>query len=105
MTIETQLDKGATLIKKTDRKFQSVEGSLLGLFLLVEEFFASVFVAILDELGKTLNQFPFIGISAHLFLRACAFRFAPTQRLSAVAYSFHLIRATIRAVTEMISAV
>ena len=46
--------------------------------MLVEEKLASVFVAVLNESSETLNQFPFIGISPHLFLRADAFGLAPT---------------------------
>lgn len=45
---------------------------------MVEEKLASVFVAVFDESSKALNQFPFIGISPHLFLRTDAFGLAPT---------------------------
>lgn len=66
---------------REEQKSTAVNGAekkLDRLCLLVEEKLASVFVAVLDEPSKALNQFPFIGISPHLFLRTDAFRLAPT---------------------------
>ena len=44
----------------------------------LKKFYARFFVAVFDEFGKALNQFPFVRISAHLMLFTCSFWFAPT---------------------------
>lgn len=52
---------------------------------------AGGFVAVFDEAGESLDEFPLVGISPHLFLLAGTFNFAPADRSSNGAIFFNII--------------